>query len=948
MAGAQERRRPERPALSPDGGPQEADTCVHITLRDPVGHDVLYTLDSSEPTEAALGKATMRYDGPLRLRRYGGGDLLVTAAALRKADRCLSLPTARWFVVKADPPPQRASPPGHRAAAAVAADERPSPAAAAAERPAAASAGERPAPPRQIEYRSVRSLSPQSAGGRRLPAGAGIGGRATQASPPPSLSPSTTERGRALMRYKAHSGGRPSPEAGKEDEGERRRHHRHRAQPELAGAAGSAPPERSPPAPPAPVRAAPPPLIASPPAPAAATPNASPSAPAAATPVSSAAAAGSITSPPAIAAGAAGSSAGAAPRRSSGSSSQRRPPPPAAPRSPEAPPAVAPEAGDSPRHSASAERSQSEEQSPPCWLTVPGCEGSPPRSERMRPAPTPGSAPAPSPGSAPAPSPGSAPRCRAQDMEELHAEDVGPADGGAGHPSAFVLPQRQHGDGGAPRGRFAPAAPRPSFGGAPAAVAGADGQRHADPGGAPQQRPQPFSPDDVPLPRPDPTPPATITLLDGIDKRSQREKRRWDPEDQRFKTQMEWSGTPDAWEQAMVEPGTKYLCDLCGRSWDDERRMRKHRDACHGHGRGLSPSRHVTFDVHSRRGGSVRGGTADGSQLSGPGFSTREPGPPGRRGHSADARSDHSGGTGVSGADRVERASQSSLATSGLSWMVAGRRRVAHEDGHEAVGRHFASPPGSSVSSLNRLRPRGSDPNIRNPARGPVEYAGKKMIECKYCKKLYSIKSVDSHEKVCDEEPQRKKAKERREEEIRRKRAQRRSPSPVQEVDRARSLSPQGRHPGDGRRSPLDAPLVASKGTPLQKALLRQSLGDLEREAKELLAMRQKLVADGQLDSGAATDKRLRETMEEIDRRRASDGGRRVPPKGNPDASSHASSSIMRTPSQPSQKLMDARAQRKSAAKRSPAEGEQQDGEQQDGEQQDGEQQDGDWDVERP
>eukprot|EP00756_Hemistasia_phaeocysticola_P008979 Hpha_TRINITY_DN14793_c0_g1::TRINITY_DN14793_c0_g1_i1::g.102885::m.102885 len=422
--------------------------------------------------------------------------------------------------------------------------------------------------------------------------------------------------------------------------------------------------------------------------------------------------------------------------------------------------------------------------------------------------------------------------------------------------------------------------------------------------------------DDVPLKPPPAADVEQVTMLDVIGQVNPEERRRWDPVDSKFKTKLEWSRTAEDWDCAEVEAGQRYTCDLCGRGWDEEGRMQRHRRICHGHSRGLSPSRHVTFEKNPRN----SRGTTTGSQQSGPGTSTSGP-CPGRgravnRTHS-DTRSHDSDG----------RASQSSLATSGLSFVQRAQRRSRSETGRNSDGDlrgAFASPPESSASSLlGRRAPRGPEPNIHNPNRKPLESAGKRLVECKWCHKQLSVKAVDAHENVCGEAPHRRENRKREQD------RRRRSPSPGLDgepvrVSRSDSTRTPGRRspvdsrpvpvPKDaaGRRSPLDSSLHRS-GSNLQKSSLQLTVQELEKQRREMMQIQEQAKGKHDWESCAKLETQIREVTDQITRKRAIDGGRRLVPPARAMEASSASSSIMRAPSVPSQKLIDARQQRKNA-----------------------------------
>lgn len=108
----------------------------------------------------------------------------------------------------------------------------------------------------------------------------------------------------------------------------------------------------------------------------------------------------------------------------------------------------------------------------------------------------------------------------------------------------------------------------------------------------------------------------------------------------------------------------------------------------------------------------------------------------------------------------------------------------------------------------------------------------------------------------------------------------------------------------------MDASLNRS-GSNLQKSNLQCTLQELEKQRKELVALLDQAKQKHDWESCAKLDTQIREATDRISRKRAIDGGRRLVPPVRAMEASSASSSIMKAPSVPSQKLIEAREQRK-------------------------------------
>eukprot|EP01062_Namystynia_karyoxenos_P056012 TRINITY_DN46990_c0_g1_i1.p1 TRINITY_DN46990_c0_g1~~TRINITY_DN46990_c0_g1_i1.p1 ORF type:complete len:806 (+),score=182.41 TRINITY_DN46990_c0_g1_i1:65-2419(+) len=437
---------------------------------------------------------------------------------------------------------------------------------------------------------------------------------------------------------------------------------------------------------------------------------------------------------------------------------------------------------------------------------------------------------------------------------------------------------------------------------------------------------RPMCPDDIPLRRPS----EPVTVLDSIQEEAAAERRRRDPEDGKFKTKLEWSGTAESWEEAEVENGERFSCDRCGRGWAREERMLRHRSNCSGATWGTSPRRHVTFAAVSSRGGTLGGCRSSGA----------------RRSRSAGVPSHDSSCTGHSGADLLGsslNSLSSALCFPHDSFQVRPRSSLPAESADGAPRSVCAAPSetmSASASSMARARSRGAEPNIHNPRRGPLETAGKRIAVCRWCAKHLDVKSIDKHEKTCTEEPQRKQLEQRRQEDLRRMRT--RSPTAASHGGdcRPRSVSPKGRQSyavAPRPSIPTDCPgrqqLTRTQSLPLRRApqrpakdalrkcALEPTLSELEQQKQELEETRQKLKQSQERSASdlVQVEKQQKQVLAEIDRRRAIDGGRqRVPPPGvkaPPDLSSAASSSIMQKTVVNSQKYTEMRKRHKQTQK---------------------------------
>eukprot|EP00755_Sulcionema_specki_P014145 Sspe_Gene.9134::Locus_3074_Transcript_1_1_Confidence_1.000_Length_2267::g.9134::m.9134 len=263
-----------------------------------------------------------------------------------------------------------------------------------------------------------------------------------------------------------------------------------------------------------------------------------------------------------------------------------------------------------------------------------------------------------------------------------------------------------------------------------------------------------------------------VTSLDYLE---QVMERRRDPDDQEFKLKEHFMNskpgrTEADWEMAEVESPDgqpQYVCDRCGRSWNVLMRMQKHKEFCSGPTRthSRSPSRHVHWSrSHSQgsQGGDTQSANSE-SRISGRPLSRR----------SVDTKSHDSAGgvssvSGMSGPFRnansfgrtrsIEESSVSGASghggvSPGLH-PTASRRSKTTED---RDGPRFASPPGSTHSSVTRISSLSNPmPNTVSPHRKPLAQP-KDMTSCPYCDKKMNSSALAKHKPICSEEPSVKK-----------------------------------------------------------------------------------------------------------------------------------------------------------------------------------------------